>query len=87
MLSLIAAALIAQFLDDDIALSGAETPPGSSAPSQAAPGNKGEHWAFRPITDPAAPVVRDSSWPRGDTDRFLLARLEEEGLEPAADES
>ena len=46
---------------------------------------KKEHWAFRPVTAPAAPAVRDAAWPRGDLDRFLLAKLEAKGLTPVAD--
>ncbi len=41
-------------------------------------------WAFRPLAKPAAPVVRDAAWPRTDIDRFVLARLEREGLKPVA---
>ena len=43
------------------------------------------HWAFRPVVAAAPPAVRDASWPRDDVDRFLLARLEQEGLRPTAD--
>lgn len=42
------------------------------------------HWAFRPLADPAPPAVRDEAWVRGPLDRFVLARLEGEGLTPAA---
>ncbi|MDA0932953.1 MAG: DUF1549 domain-containing protein [Planctomycetota bacterium] len=44
------------------------------------------HWAFTP--PPATvevPPVRATDWPRSDVDRFVLARLEAEGLDPAAD--
>src|SRR5918993_1112307 len=41
-------------------------------------------WAFQPVSQPAAPVVRDSAWPRTDIDRFVLARLERDGLNPVA---
>jgi cytochrome c553 len=40
------------------------------------------HWAFRPITDPPVPSVRDSAWPLTDLDRFILARLEAQSLKP-----
>jgi hypothetical protein len=40
-------------------------------------------WSFQPIRDPAVPTVQDSSWPKTDIDRFILARLEKEGLTPA----
>jgi hypothetical protein len=44
-----------------------------------------DHWSLRPISNPEAPAVRDVSWPSNDIDRFILARLEEHGLAPAAD--
>jgi hypothetical protein len=39
-------------------------------------------WAYRPAADPPPPAVRDAAWPAGDLDRFVLARLEREGLRP-----
>ncbi len=39
-------------------------------------------WAFQPVRKPAVPEVRDKSWPRGETDRFLLAAMEAKGLRP-----
>ena len=41
------------------------------------------HWAFLPPRRPQLPQVKRSDWPRGDLDRFVLARLEAEGVEPA----
>ena len=41
------------------------------------------HWAFLPPQTPQLPKVERSDWPRGDLDRFVLARLEAEGIEPA----
>ncbi len=41
------------------------------------------HWAFAPISSPAPPAVADATWPRNDIDRFILARLEKEGLKPS----
>ena len=43
------------------------------------------HWAFRPPRSSAPPAVRDTAWPRGDVDRFLLAAIEARGLAPVAD--
>ena len=40
-------------------------------------------WSFQPIKDPGVPAVHDASWPKTDIDRFILARLEKEGLTPA----
>ena len=41
------------------------------------------HWAFERVEQPAVPEVRDSSWPKTPLDRFILARLEAEGIAPA----
>ena len=41
-----------------------------------------DYWAFRPIGKPAPPEVKDASWERSPIDRFILARLEAEGLHP-----
>jgi mono/diheme cytochrome c family protein len=43
------------------------------------------HWAYQPITRPDPPAVTDAAWPRNAIDRFVLARLEREGLRPAAE--
>ena len=41
------------------------------------------HWAFVPPAEVAIPPVQNSAWPQSDLDRFVLARLEAEGLSPA----
>jgi hypothetical protein len=41
------------------------------------------HWAFLPPEGPPAASVKDRSWPRNPIDRFVLARLEREGLAPS----
>lgn len=40
------------------------------------------HWAFQPPASPAVPQVKNQQWPRSEIDRFVLARLEQEGLQP-----
>jgi hypothetical protein len=68
-------------LFSDVAAGGPPAGPG--------PGKKGENepapalWALKPISDPEPPPVRDPSWCRNPIDRFVLARLEEEGLRPS----
>jgi hypothetical protein len=42
-----------------------------------------KHWAFRPLARPELPPVKDASWARTPIDRFILARLESKGLQPA----
>jgi hypothetical protein len=41
-------------------------------------------WAFRPVTRPAVPVAARHSQPAHPIDGFILAKLEERNLEPAA---
>ncbi len=41
-------------------------------------------WSFRPIARVAGPHVRDQGWLKTDIDRFVLARLEAQGLKTAA---
>mgnify|MGYP002622699995 FL=1 len=42
-----------------------------------------EHWSFTAPTKPELPAVKQSDWPRGPIDHFVLARMEQEGLSPA----
>ena len=42
-----------------------------------------EHWSYRPPQRPPLPEVRGTEWVRTPIDRFVLARLEKEGLTPA----
>ena len=44
-----------------------------------------EFWSFRPIQKPAAPQVKATDWPRTDIDRYVLQRLEAQGLRPVGD--
>ena len=46
-------------------------------------GNAKSHWSFKKPVRPALLEVRDPSWPRNPIDRFVLARLEKEGLKPS----
>jgi hypothetical protein len=42
-----------------------------------------EHWAFIPPKKPTLPSVQNLKWVRTPIDRFVLARLEKEGLKPS----
>lgn len=42
-------------------------------------------WAFRPVRDGQAPAVKQTGWPLDPVDRFVLAKLETNGLSPAPD--
>ncbi len=52
-------------------------------PTSATVGEPGSHWSFQPIRRHAEPKVADASWPRNPIDRFILARLDKQGLQPA----
>ena len=41
-------------------------------------------WAFQPVRRPVPPTVADADWVRTPVDRFILAKLEEAELPPAA---
>jgi mono/diheme cytochrome c family protein len=41
------------------------------------------HWAYVKPTQPPPPAVRGEAWVRNAIDRFVLARLEKEGLKPS----
>ena len=42
-----------------------------------------QHWSFKAIHQHRPPAVENESWVRSPLDRFILARLEKEGLAPA----
>ena len=64
-----------------------EPPATAAAPTSIDWKKAREYWAFRPLRKEEPPAVRDTSWPRQPIDRFLLARLEEKQLKPAAEAS
>jgi hypothetical protein len=41
-----------------------------------------QHWAYLPLTRPQPPAVKNEQWVKNPIDRFILARLEQEGLTP-----
>lgn len=44
-----------------------------------------DHWSFKPILQHPAPTPDGASWCWGSIDRFVLDRIEREGLTPVAD--
>ena len=42
-------------------------------------------WSFQPVGKPAVPQPADAAWAKTDLDRFVLAGLEAQGLQPVAD--
>jgi hypothetical protein len=41
------------------------------------------HWAFLPLASSEPPAVKNTAWPSNPIDRFILARLEAEGIAPS----
>lgn len=59
--------------------------------AQAAPAKHGmdltegrKFWSFRPMAKPAPPIVKKAAWVQSPIDAFILAKLEEKRLKPAA---
>lgn len=42
-----------------------------------------KHWSFIPPVRPPLPAVRAANWPTNPIDRFVLSRLEQDGLKPS----
>ena len=62
--------------------------PETASPTQAhpsAPANA--HWSFQPVRRPRPPPVKHAVWIRNPIDRFVLAKLESEGLAPSPEAS
>ena len=60
-------------------------PPMSAALQQTYERLRKEHWAFKPLTHPEPPAVKNAKWTEGSIDRFVLAKLEIKGITPAHD--
>ena len=59
---------------------------GGAAATTRPPADSGaKFWAYQPVSDPATPTVKDAGWAHNDVDRFILSRLESQGLVPVAD--
>src|SRR5207302_9267502 len=50
------------------------------APCSAA--GSGPEWPYTPLARPPVPAVRQKDWARNPLDAFVLAKLEEAGLQP-----
>ncbi len=48
-------------------------------------GEYSQHWSYQKVVLPAAPAVQNEAWVHNAIDRFVLARLEREGLKPSAE--
>jgi len=67
---------------DSNAASAGKPVPASGATAYVITPERRAFWAFQPLRAPQPPLVKDASWARTDIDRFVLARLEREGLAP-----
>jgi mono/diheme cytochrome c family protein len=66
----------------------ADAGPGAPAPpDRPFTAEQRRYWAFQPVHKPDAPRVRHAGWVRTPVDPFILARLEQEGIEPAPEAS
>lgn len=63
----------------------AEKIPDYSQQKEKYPKLRANHWAWQPLVKPQVPSVENTDWPAGDVDRFILAKLRENHLEPVAD--
>ncbi len=48
-------------------------------------GKYAKHWSYERPVRPDLPPIKDTNWPKNEIDYFILARLEREGLAPAAE--
>jgi Protein of unknown function (DUF1549)/Protein of unknown function (DUF1553)/Planctomycete cytochrome C len=69
----------------DVATAGKPTAPATataSAPGYVIKPEQRAFWSLQPLRKPPVPAVSHESWPKTDIDRFVLARLEKDGLAP-----
>ncbi len=79
-------ALIQRWIDEGAAWP--ESPAaGTTQAASAGHQDEAKHWAYVSPKRPPLPPVQDTKWPRTPIDRFILARLEREGLHPSHEAS
>ena len=66
------------------AAAAAQSPDTPEAKPASAPA-KSSLWSYQPVKSPTPPAVNSKQWPRTPVDAFVLAKLEEKGLKPAAE--
>ena len=72
-------ALLRAWIDQGASWPATEPAPAAAQTAQEEP----THWAYRRPSRPPLPEVRNTGWVRTPIDRFVLARLEKEGLSPS----
>jgi cytochrome c553 len=78
-------AILSQWIKDGAAWPKVAVPVSITRPSAKYARLRKEHWAWQLFRATKVPSVKDASWPRADSDRYILATLEEKGLKPVAD--
>src|SRR5437773_7331964 len=63
---------------------GAPDPRTGKVPRSAFHVPRSQHWAFQPPKQTAVPEVKNTRWPQTPIDNFILAKLEENGLQPSS---
>ena len=74
-----------QWIQNGAAWPQAELPLDQSQKSEVYAKLKQEHWAWQPLKVIAVPELANADWARDDLDRFVLAKLNEQGLKPTND--
>lgn len=69
---------------EDWIKAGAAWPAAKPAAANASSNTAGrrDFWSFQPIKETPPPAVKDARWPKTNIDRYVLAKLEKEGLKP-----
>lgn len=55
----------------------------AAATAEKSPADPETLWSVQPLVPPVVPAVKNAEWPRGEIDRFILARLEAANLRPS----
>ena len=86
-LTVLAQADTSEKIHDEQATQAASVSPSTSAaPAKATRPTAVPHWAYQPVQNPPVPdSVKRSKWVRTPIDAFVLAKLQEKGLEPSPD--
>jgi len=63
-------------------IASAEEPGGSGIEEAPITSADRDHWSFKPLVRPDVPEVPGTRWGRNPIDRFILAKLQKEGLQP-----
>lgn len=76
---------IARWIDAGAGYDGelSAAPKGASDAAEGSAEPGADHWAFKPVHRPEPPEVTDAASARNPIDRFILARLEREGVAPS----